>query len=188
MEDPGPAAPAAASDPGPPPGWRRRAVQTVRQPRRPWSSPPSRSGPSTATTNPDSSGFIGSTIELCRLFFRSMIRFVVVKSRQCGMTAPAQRATWHGARIARPVGELVLPWHRRSSYEPDAPARGVPQSPRWRVGLVCAKDAKLSCRGNIPSGCRRAETGDDKETWPPHSKSSRRYGLEPHPIILPTRR
>ncbi len=42
----------------------------------------------------------------------------------------------------------VLPWHRRSSYEPDAPARGVPQSPRWRVGLVCAKDAKLSCRGN----------------------------------------
>ncbi len=42
----------------------------------------------------------------------------------------------------------LLPWHRRSSYEPDAPARGVPQSPRWRVGLVCAKDAKLSCRGN----------------------------------------
>ena len=44
---------------------------------------------------------------------------------------------------------LLLPWHRRSSYEPDAPARGVPQSPRWRVGLVCAKDAKLSCRANI---------------------------------------
>ena len=43
----------------------------------------------------------------------------------------------------------LLPWHRRSSYEPDAPARGVPQSPRWRVGLICAKDAKLSCRGNI---------------------------------------
>src|SRR5271165_7012427 len=43
----------------------------------------------------------------------------------------------------------ILPWHRRSSYEPDAPARGVPQSPRWRVGLVCAKDAKLSCRGNM---------------------------------------
>ena len=33
----------------------------------------------------------------------------------------------------------VLPWHRRSSYEPDASARGVPQSPRWRVGLVCAR-------------------------------------------------
>ena len=44
--------------------------------------------------------------------------------------------------------QVILPWHRRSSYEPDAPARGVPQSPRWRVGLVCAKDAKLSCRGN----------------------------------------
>ena len=44
--------------------------------------------------------------------------------------------------------EMLLPWHRRSSYEPDAPARVVPQSPRWRVGLVCAKDAKLSCRGN----------------------------------------
>src|SRR5208282_2177428 len=27
----------------------------------------------------------------------------------------------------------------RSSYEPDAPARGVPQRPRWRVGLVCAR-------------------------------------------------
>jgi hypothetical protein len=44
---------------------------------------------------------------------------------------------------------FILPWHRRSSYEPDAPARGVPQSRRWRVGLVCAKDAKLSSRGNI---------------------------------------
>ncbi len=33
----------------------------------------------------------------------------------------------------------LLPWHRRSSYEPDAPARGVPLSPRWRVGLVCAR-------------------------------------------------
>ena len=49
-----------------------------------------------------------------------------------------------GADAAR-----LLAWHRRSSYEPDAPARGVPQSPRWRVGLVCAKDAKLSCRGNM---------------------------------------
>src|SRR5271157_2878449 len=36
-------------------------------------------------------------------------------------------------------GGRILPWHRRSSYEPDAPARGVPQSPRWRVGLVCAR-------------------------------------------------
>ncbi len=36
-------------------------------------------------------------------------------------------------------GSAILPWHRRSSYEPDAPARGVPQSPRWRVGLVCAR-------------------------------------------------
>ena len=51
------------------------------------------------------------------------------------------------SRLAGRVGD-VLPWHRRSSYEPNAPARGVPQSPRWRVGLVCAKDAKLSCRGN----------------------------------------
>jgi len=33
----------------------------------------------------------------------------------------------------------LLPWHRRRSYEPDAPARGVPQRPRWRVGLVCAR-------------------------------------------------
>src|SRR5271157_1566435 len=107
MEDPGPAASAAAPDPGPPPGRRRRAVETVRQPRRPWSSPPSRSGPSTPTTNPDSSGFIGSTIELRPLFFLSVIQFVVVNPRQLGMTAPAQLATWHGARIGRPVGELV---------------------------------------------------------------------------------
>ena len=35
--------------------------------------------------------------------------------------------------------EALLPWHRRSSYEPDAPARGVPPSPRWRIGLVCAR-------------------------------------------------
>ena len=33
----------------------------------------------------------------------------------------------------------ILPWHRRSSYEPDAPAREVPQSPRWRIGLLCAR-------------------------------------------------
>ena len=43
------------------------------------------------------------------------------------------------AAINRRSGNELLPWHRRSSYEPDAPARGVPQSPRWRVGLVCAR-------------------------------------------------
>ena len=37
------------------------------------------------------------------------------------------------------LARRLLPWHRRSSYEPDAPARGMPQSPRWRVGLVCAR-------------------------------------------------
>ena len=31
----------------------------------------------------------------------------------------------------------------------------MPQSPRWRVGLVCAKDAKLSCRGNNPDFTKR---------------------------------
>src|SRR5271166_5491083 len=56
-------------------------------------------------------------------------------------------------------GLVVLPWHRRSSYEPDAPARGVPHSPRWRVGLVCAKDAKLSCRGNrLSTGAAAVES------------------------------
>ena len=59
-----------------------------------------------------------------------------------GQPSPAYFSTVSGAKFR-------LPWHRRSSYEPDAPARGVPQSPRWRVGLVCAKDAKLSCRGKI---------------------------------------
>ncbi len=47
-----------------------------------------------------------------------------------------------GRRVERPTDRahiVILPWHRRSSYEPDAPARGVPQSPRWRVGLVCAR-------------------------------------------------
>ena len=41
------------------------------------------------------------------------------------------------------------PGTEEAHTNPTAPARGVPQSPRWRVGLVCAKDAKLSCRGNI---------------------------------------
>ncbi len=37
----------------------------------------------------------------------------------------------------------------------------VPQSPRWRVGLVCAKGAKLSCRGNTPrDGWGRRPQGD----------------------------
>src|SRR5271157_5120553 len=45
----------------------------------------------------------------------------------------------------------LLPWHRRSSYEPDAPARGVPQSPRWRVGLVCARMRNFLA-GVIPQG------------------------------------
>src|SRR5208337_947974 len=47
----------------------------------------------------------------------------------------------HDTHLPRHSPDLVriLPWHRRSSYEPDAPARGVPQSPRWRVGLVCAR-------------------------------------------------
>src|SRR5208283_3062123 len=42
-------------------------------------------------------------------------------------------------RVGSGSNKVILPWHRRSSYEPDAPARGVPQSPRWRVGLVCAR-------------------------------------------------
>ncbi len=61
----------------------------------------------------------------------------------------------------------ILPWHRRNSYEPDAPARGVPQSPRWRVGLVCARmrnflagvialPVRLQSLGQIEAGpCRR---------------------------------
>ncbi len=72
-----------------------------------------------------------------------------------GLADDAMRlARAHGLKAYDAV--QLLPWHRRSSYEPDAPARGVPQSPRWRVGLVCAKDAKLSCRGN--SHCTRGQT------------------------------
>src|SRR5208283_2400036 len=52
------------------------------------------------------------------------------RSPSCGPTA----CSFQG-----PLSHRILPWHRRSSYEPDAPARGVPQSPRWRVGLVCAR-------------------------------------------------
>ena len=47
----------------------------------------------------------------------------------------------------------------------------------WRAGKL----AVLIASSAIPSGCRRAETGDDKETWPPHSKSSRRFGSSPIP-------
>src|SRR5271166_3353970 len=42
-------------------------------------------------------------------------------------------------RVGSGSNKVILPWHRRSLYEPDAPARGVPQNPRWRVGLVCAR-------------------------------------------------
>ena len=54
-----------------------------------------------------------------------------------GAKASVVRAHWTASGKTNRL--LLLPWHRRSSYEPDAPARGVPQSPRWRVGLVCAR-------------------------------------------------
>ena len=75
--------------------------------------------------------------------------------QQQPIAAPEGSEINHGIhRNTRKRESESLPWHRRSSYEPDAPARGVPQSPRWRVGLVCAKDAKLSCRGNnFPLPC-----------------------------------
>ncbi len=74
-----------------------------------------------------------------------------------------ERVEMDGGESERPI----LPWHRRSSYEPDAPARGVPQSPRWRVGLVCAKDANLSCRGNIPPRPRQfsASAPSNRAGW-----------------------
>src|SRR5208337_2449625 len=76
---------------------------------------------------------------------------------------------FRAAAIAYPaqIAIILLPWHRRSSYEPDAPARGVPQSPRWRVGLVCAKDSKLSCRGNSWKGTTAAIS-------PQHAQGNRR--------------
>src|SRR5208337_575945 len=52
---------------------------------------------------------------------------------------PAPYEPYGPTRSASGKGLALLPWHRRSSYEPDAPAREVPQSPRWRVGLVCAR-------------------------------------------------
>ena len=48
----------------------------------------------------------------------------------CRFTAPWSSPT----RIIRQTSLSLLPWHRRSSYEPDAPARGVPQSPRCASG------------------------------------------------------
>ena len=106
-EDPGPEASAVVPDPDPAPGQCRRRVQTVRLPRCPWSSPPSCSVPSALSMNPDSSGFIGLTIELRRLFFPLMIRFVDIKSGCYGISGPAHLATWQGARIASPIGKLV---------------------------------------------------------------------------------
>ena len=55
------------------------------------------------------------------------------------LSEPRNQDEVPAARQLASLDAAILPWHRRSSYEPDAPARGVPQSPRWRVGLVCAR-------------------------------------------------
>ena len=81
----------------------------------------------------------GSTTEIARTTARPM------------SSLTPKRANWSSLDRPRQAEGNLLPWHRRSSYEPDAPARGMPQSPRWRVGLVCARMRNflagvISCR------------------------------------------
>ncbi len=47
------------------------------------------------------------------------------------------------------------PGTEEARYEPDAPARGVPQSPRWRVGLVCARMRNFLAGVIVGRGVRR---------------------------------
>ena len=76
------------------------------------------------------------------------------RPRQDAKKSPGSRPVFCSVTPLQNVrNENLLPWHRRSSYEPDAPARGsASRALARRVGLVCAKDAKLSCRGNRGSG------------------------------------
>src|SRR5208337_3979399 len=90
------------------------------------------------------------------VFFANTLRWPVLKSpgnprSEAGIRHKAR----HGLFDEKVKESVILPWHRRSSYEPDAPARGVPQSPRWRVGLVCARMRNflagvICCRNSTP--------------------------------------
>ena len=73
--------------------------------------------------------------EVARYYGVDQDCFQVRRSGLLGRDLAAWLVRHHSSATLREL----LPWHRRSSYEPDAPARGVPQSPRWRVGLVCAR-------------------------------------------------
>ncbi len=63
----------------------------------------------------------------------------IKKQQLAALEASVEVASRLFQRARAEYVDVLLPWHRRNSYEPDAPARGVPQSPRWRVGLVCAR-------------------------------------------------
>ena len=73
--------------------------------------------------------------EVARYYGVDQDCFQVRRSGLLGRDLAAWLVRHHSSATLREL----LPWHRRSSYEPDAAARGVPQSPRWRVGLVCAR-------------------------------------------------
>ena len=73
--------------------------------------------------------------EVARYYGVDQDCFQVRRSGLLGRDVAAWLVRHHSSATVREL----LPWHRRSSYEADAPARGVPQSPRWRVGLVCAR-------------------------------------------------
>ena len=73
--------------------------------------------------------------EVARYYGVDQDCFQVRRSGLLGRDLAAWLVRHHSSATLREL----LPWDRRSSYEPDASARGVPQSPRWRVGLVCAR-------------------------------------------------
>ena len=83
--------------------------------------------------------------EVARYYGVDQDCFQVRRSGLLGRDLAAWLVRHHSSATLR---ELI-PWHRRSSYEPDTPARGVPE-PSLAHRVSMCKDAKLSCRGNSP--------------------------------------
>ena len=73
--------------------------------------------------------------EVARYYGVDQDCFQVRRSGLLGRDLAAWLVRHHSSATLREL----LPWRRRSSYEPNARARGVPQSPRWHIGLVCAR-------------------------------------------------
>ena len=84
--------------------------------------------------------------EVARYYGVDQDCFQVRRSGLLGRDLAAWLVRHHSSATLREL----LPWHRRSSYEPDAPAREMYSEPSLAHRVSMCKDAKLSCRGNSP--------------------------------------